>query len=751
MIVAHWFFPSRCLRCPVSLGVPLGSESIIDRRSRGQTRYAYDANGNVISSQDPLGRVTDTQYDPKWNAPTLITRYLDDGSPVTSQIQYHAANGRPTKLIDAENRATTLGYTGKGQLASLTDPLGRQTLLSYNLAGDLIETEDPLGNLTRLASDGAGRTIQTTSPKGYDWLQTYNGASQPRIATDPLGGKIERVYDDAHRLVSIQDQNGHPVERHGYDARGNLISSSDAHNRSTTYHYDNANRLTRTTTRKGEGITYAYDNQDRLIQIARPDSTTHYSFDAAGRLIQIEEGSTRLQYDYDSADRLTREVQDTAQGFNSVEYQYDALDRRISRKVNGGDETKYSYNKAGQLTQIRYRDDTTSYQYDGAGRLSEKTLPGGIGQTYVYDSAGRLTQIQYKNGATLIDRLDLQYDAEGNLTRKQLVNGSLNQDTALTADYDAANRMIQVTVNGKTYALTYDDNGNLTGKSNTADATDTTAYTWDARNRLTGIAAPGTTATFQYDPLGRRLERTVNGTTTRYVYDGNQVIGEIRAGQSTSLLTGLNIDEALARYASTGRSTQLTDQLGSVIRQINEAGTTQSTTAYSPYGEASTSGDDQQNGTEYTARENDETGLYFYRARYYDPLLKRFISEDPIGVAGGANTYAYVGGNPMSRIDPLGLDWLRPTDHPYVVGRVGSIVEPGKGVGKIIDDYVPAGHTFGSLHDAEVGAYLKQGYPDWLVNIPTMPSYYIQAFAYETADTILKLFGKKPPGDSCPK
>ena len=224
------------------------------------SKYAYDAAGNVISQQDPLGRITDTQYDPKWNQPTISTRYLDNGSPVATQTQYHATNGQPTKLIDAENRATTLAYTAKGQVQSLTDPLNHQTQLAYNLAGDLTENKDPLGNLTRKQTDGAGRTVKTTTPKGFDWQQSYNGASQPKDSTDPTGGQIRQVYDDAHRLISIWDQNGHPVETYAYDARGNVASKTDANNKQETYQYDAANRL----------IQHYVDNARDLPWRARP-------------------------------------------------------------------------------------------------------------------------------------------------------------------------------------------------------------------------------------------------------------------------------------------------------------------------------------------------------------------------------------------------------------------------------------------------------------------------------------------------
>jgi RHS repeat-associated protein len=111
----------------------------------------------------------------------------------------------------------------------------------------------------------------------------------------------------------------------------------------------------------------------------------------------------------------------------------------------------------------------------------------------------------------------------------------------------------------------------------------------------------------------------------------------------------------VARYTQVGARTYLTDALGSVLAVAKDDQSIQAFYAYTPYGETQVLGDDEGNPIQYTARENDQTSLYFYRARYYDPVLKRFISEDPIGFRGGANVYAYVRGNPMIFSDPLGL------------------------------------------------------------------------------------------------
>jgi RHS repeat-associated protein len=171
-------------------------------------------------------------------------------------------------------------------------------------------------------------------------------------------------------------------------------------------------------------------------------------------------------------------------------------------------------------------------------------------------------------------------------------------------------------------------------------------------------AADNITASFSYDQFGRRTNKTINvngqANDVSYVYDGDQAVGETSSTANTSQLTGLAIDEHIARYTGQEQLIYLTDALGSIIAQTKADGSFQNKYGYSPYGQVVKDADDKGNPHQYTGRENDNTGLLFYRARYYMPSCGRFISEDRIGLNGGMNLYAYVGGDPVSFIDPSG-------------------------------------------------------------------------------------------------
>jgi RHS repeat-associated protein len=217
--------------------------------------------------------------------------------------------------------------------------------------------------------------------------------------------------------------------------------------------------------------------------------------------------------------------------------------------------------------------------------------------------------------------------------------------------------------------ITYDNNGNMTSVTNSCG---TTNYTCDVRNRLVGIQGykpdcSPLSATLAYDALGRRIEKTINGRTIQYVYDGLDIVQEIENGlPSVNYIRTLNIDEPLARIKA-DRSIRYyqTDVLGSAITLTDDNSTVKTTYAYDPFGNVTISGEASDNPFQYTGRENDWTGLYYYRARYYSPELQRFISEDPIRFKGGINFYAYANNNPVKFVDILGLEGCGPFGMHY--------------------------------------------------------------------------------------
>jgi RHS repeat-associated protein len=193
-----------------------------------------------------------------------------------------------------------------------------------------------------------------------------------------------------------------------------------------------------------------------------------------------------------------------------------------------------------------------------------------------------------------------------------------------------------------------DPNGNLTSDG-------LGSYTWNARNQLTGLSG-GTSASFAYDGFGRRRSKTVSGTATNFLYDGINLVQELSGSTPTAnLLTGVGVDDTFTRTDASGTSTLLIDALGSALALADASGTVQTQYTFDPFGTTTSSGATSSNALQFTGRENDGTGLYDNRARYYSPGLQRFISEDPIGFVGGFNLYAYVGNDPTDRTDRLGL------------------------------------------------------------------------------------------------
>jgi RHS repeat-associated protein len=165
------------------------------------------------------------------------------------------------------------------------------------------------------------------------------------------------------------------------------------------------------------------------------------------------------------------------------------------------------------------------------------------------------------------------------------------------------------------------------------------------------------------------------------LYDGLNPVQELQAGSpSANMLTGLGIDEYFQRSDSSGASSLLTDALGSTLALADSSGAIQTSYTYEPFGNTTASGASSTNPFQFTGRENDGTGMYYYRARYYSPSLSRFVSEDPLEYGGGdADLYEYAQGDPTDHSDPRGT-FVFPDPIPPIIGTLGPVISGGVGV-----------------------------------------------------------------------
>jgi len=638
-----------------------------DTRAYNEPAVQTDSNSRqtgtnfVTSSTNTHGDVTNTTYDAIGNVRT-VTRLPATLNEATTTYTYEPVFNQVATITDPLNHTTTLAYDAQGNRASVTDALQHTTSFTYNPIGqvtsvtdplqhtttfayagpDLVTVTDPLGRVTRRFFDGAGRMLSQTDPAGHQTRFTYDKVNHVTQTIDPLNGLTAYGYDAAGRLGSVTDALAHATT-YGYDTLDRLTSRTDPLSKMETFAFDLAGNPSQRVDRKGQVTTRTYDALNRLSQIAYADSSTiTYTYDSGNRLTTIADSlNGTITRTYDDLDRLTSET--TPQG--TVSYTYDLADRRATMTVAGQAAVSYGYDAANRLTSVTQGTSVVTLTYDDADRRSTLTLPNGIVTTSAYDNANQLTGLTYSLGATTLGTLTYTYDLAG---RRTQVGGTWARTglprAVASASYDAANRLVAWA--GTQFS--YDPNGNLASDG-------LTSYAWDVRDQLAGMSG-ATSASFAYDAFGRRRSKTIAGTSTNVLYDGVNLVQELAGSTPTAnLLTGLGIDETFARTDAGGASTLLIDALGSALALADASGTVQTQYTFDPFGVTAASGAASSNALQFTGRENDSTGLYFDRARFYSPSLQRWVSEDLVGRETGANLYAYVNDDPISFSDPLGL------------------------------------------------------------------------------------------------
>jgi RHS repeat-associated protein len=628
-------------------------ESVTDPLGR-VTRYQYDAKGNVTSVTRLYGtgdaKTTTFTYEPTYNLLASVTDPLNH----TTTFAYDA-QGRPTSVTDALGHQTTFTVDGGGQVVGVTNALGQTTTVGYDL-GDLVRITTPLGHSKTWLVDVAGRVLRVTDAKGAITKFEYDNLNQVTKITDALTGETTFTYDGNGNLLTLTDSRG-KTTTWTYTNMDRVQTRTDPLNRQESFAYDLNGNLTSWTDRKNQITTYTYDALDRHTfagfgTTGTPptyQSTIGHTYDAGNRRTQVLDSvAGTITRGYDLLDRLTSET--TPEG--SIGYTYDGADRRATMTVTGQTGVSYTFDNADRLTGITQATANVTIAYDNADRRTSLTLPNGVVMEYAYDSDSRLTGISFKLATQTLGTLTYGYDARGQRTAVGGTWARTNLPTALTsAIYDNAN---QIATFGGT-PFTYDANGNLTNDG-------TRNYSWSARNQLMSLSGP-VNASFGYDGLARRRNKTVGGTTTQFLYDGLNPSQELAGGSPTAnLLTGLGIDEFFTRTDASGARHYLTDALGSSVALTDGTGTVQTEYTYEPFGSVTTTGSTTSNTFAFTGREADETGLSYYRARYYHPQNQRFVGENPLDVQGGStNLYSYVNNNPTNLLDPLGL-WVRNLD-----------------------------------------------------------------------------------------
>lgn len=629
------------------------------------TNYTYDSFGQLTSITDPLSHTTTFEYDARGNL-TAIVDALNNRVTMEYDIL-----GRRTAMLDALNRRTTYTYDGLDRLLTVTDPnnkttrftydgnsnlltqtnaLNQTTTFAYDNKNNLTSITDPLGNITKFTYNSDDELLSVRSPIGRITRYTYDSRGQVKTITDALNNVVRYTYDNKKNLSSLSDERSN-ITTFTYDELSRLIGRRDPLGKLTSYSYDAEGNLTGTTDRLNRQATMTYDGLNRPIRIVYADATVDYTYDAAGRLTQVQDtqGGT-INRTYDNADRLLMET--TAAG--QIAYSYNNADQRTSMTADNRPPVNYSYDTAGRLQTITQGSEVFTYSYDDLSRIASLLRPNGIKTDYTYDSAGRLSRLKHANTSNqTLEDFVYAYNPDSEIEAITSPATSQQLATAKTVGpADPANRITQF--GSATYSFNLE--GQTTSKT---DGQGTANYNWDARGRLTQATLPnGQSVNYSYDALGRRVSRNASGITTQFLYDGNDVVLDKNSNNTTvDYLNGTSIDDKLRQSsATTGNLYFLQNHLGSTSALTNGTGDVVERLQYEAYGNSTGS---TLTRYDYTGRERDGlTGLMFYRARWYDPQQGRFMSEDPIGFAGGINLYVYVKNSPTNLTDPSGQGWV---------------------------------------------------------------------------------------------
>lgn len=661
----------------------------------------YDNFNDVINTKDPAGHVTSLAYDAKGNLTKLV-----DALGNTSSLS-HDALGQLLGLTDANGHTTTFGWDNLGNRSQSTDGAGRTTTFAYDAVGRMISSTDGLGHTTKFQYDALSRISDWIDVLGGQTHYAYDAIGDLTVLTDANGHATSYQYDSAVNLVTMVDALTHQTA-YKYDANNNLISVTNARGKVSSYSYDASNRRFKRTDPLGRAAMLAYDLVGNLISVTYANGSSRtISYDAANRptTLSYADGTAVSRaydpngnrtsmtdslgitsYSYDFLNRLTAVTRFDGK---KISHAYDSVGNRSALIHPDGKSVLYRYDPSNRLMGITdWNGGTTTYMYDAAARLVSTALPNGIQSSYTYDQANRLIAVSNASPKKVLSRFQYLLDAVGNRTQ---VRSQLGTTTYV---YDALNELISSTgVPGISTQYSYDATGNRTslalpdinvpysyddadelisagpatftydGNGNRASETVlgiTTTYGWDSANRLKSVSlGPLADVQYGYDGDGNRISMSTPFSQDSFVNDIGlrlpRILADYTAGVPTDYVNGYAVVAAM----SAGDADYLDyDGLGSTANISQSNGRAQGSFAYDVWGEPL---NPAGGAIPRFAGQSLDTwdNLYYMRARYYDPAVGRFLSNDPLGARFGGpydqNRYVYARNNPLRYVDPSGL------------------------------------------------------------------------------------------------